>query len=99
MLRNPQIDQNVSTISAQARVRHALSQHQRKLGLRYGRGDAERAGIIMVGRDIGTEVLPEAPLKIYLDATAQERAARARTAGLPAVALDPWGYRIFRRQK
>jgi cytidylate kinase len=45
-----------------------LSEHQRRIGLR-GR-------IVMVGRDIGTVVLPEADLKIYLDASAEERARR-----------------------
>jgi cytidylate kinase len=75
-LRGPAIDRNVSIVSAVARVRQALMHHQRKLGLRYGAGDAELAGIIMVGRDIGTSVLPEAPLKVYLDATARERAHR-----------------------
>jgi cytidylate kinase len=75
-LRGPAIDRNVSAVSAVGRVRSALMQHQRKLGLRYGTGDAELAGIIMVGRDIGTSVLPEAPLKVYLDATARERAHR-----------------------
>jgi len=75
-LRGPAIDRNVSAVSAVGRVRAALMQHQRKLGLRYGAGEAELAGIIMVGRDIGASVLPEAPLKIYLDATARERAHR-----------------------
>lgn len=75
-LRGPAIDRNVSIVSAIGRVRKALMHHQRKLGLRYGAGNAELAGIIMVGRDIGTSVLPEAPLKVYLDATARERAHR-----------------------
>lgn len=76
LLRTQEIDRNVSAVSAVARVRAALMQHQRKLGLRYGTGNAELPGIIMVGRDIGASVLPEAPLKIYLDATARERAHR-----------------------
>jgi cytidylate kinase len=49
-------------------VRKALSDQQRRIGLR-GR-------VVMVGRDIGTVVLPEADLKIYLDASAEERAKR-----------------------
>jgi CMP/dCMP kinase len=49
-------------------VRKALSEQQRRIGLR-GR-------VVMVGRDIGTVVLPEADLKIYLDASAEERARR-----------------------
>lgn len=75
-LRSPAVEQNVSAVSAHARVRAALSKHQRRIGLRYGGGDQERAGIVMVGRDIGTVVLPEAPLKIFLDASAEARARR-----------------------
>ena len=49
-------------------VRQALSQQQRRIG--------QRGRVVMVGRDIGTVVLPEADLKIYLDASAEERARR-----------------------
>jgi cytidylate kinase len=49
-------------------VREALSQQQRRIG--------RRGKVVMVGRDIGTVVLPEADLKIYLDASAEERAKR-----------------------
>lgn len=66
--RSRQVDENVSIISAYAGVRRALSQQQRRIG--------QRGKIVMVGRDIGTVVLPEADLKIYLDATAEERARR-----------------------
>ena len=51
-----------------AQVRRAMSARQREIGLR-GR-------VVMVGRDIGTVVLPEADLKIYLDASVEERARR-----------------------
>ena len=67
-IRRPEVDANVSVVSAYAGVRRALSAQQRRIGLR-GR-------IVMVGRDIGTVVLPEADLKIYLDASAEERARR-----------------------
>jgi len=67
-IRRPEVDANVSVVSAYAGVRRALSAHQRRIGLR-GR-------IVMVGRDIGTIILPEADLKIYLDASAEERARR-----------------------
>jgi len=67
-LRRPEVDYGVSPVSAYAGVRRALTAQQRRLGLR-GR-------IVMVGRDIGTVVLPEADLKIYLDATVEERARR-----------------------
>jgi cytidylate kinase len=66
--RGPQIDANVSVVSAYAGVRAALSRQQRRIG--------QRGKIVMVGRDIGTVVLPEADLKIYLDASAEERARR-----------------------
>jgi CMP/dCMP kinase len=67
-IRSRKVDENVSLISAYRGVRRALSQQQRRIG--------QRGNIVMVGRDIGTVVLPEADLKIYLDATAEERARR-----------------------
>ncbi|MCL4395669.1 MAG: (d)CMP kinase [Chloroflexi bacterium] len=67
-IRSPEVDANVSPVSAYAGVRRAMSAQQRRIGLR-GR-------VVMVGRDIGTVVLPEAHVKIYLDATEEERARR-----------------------
>lgn len=67
-IRRAEVDANVSVVSAYTGVRRALSGQQRRIGLR-GR-------VVMVGRDIGTVVLPEADLKIYLDASAEERARR-----------------------
>ncbi len=75
-IRTPEVDQNVSIVSAYAGVRRALSAKQRAIGHHYGSGEAEKPGIIMVGRDIGTVVLPEAHLKVYMDASAEERARR-----------------------
>ncbi|MBN1451440.1 MAG: (d)CMP kinase [Anaerolineales bacterium] len=66
--RRPEVDANVSIVSAYAGVRRALSAQQRRIG--------QRGRVVMVGRDIGTVVLPEADLKIYLDASAEERARR-----------------------
>jgi cytidylate kinase len=66
--RRPEVDANVSAISAYPGVRRALSAQQRRIG--------QRGNVVMVGRDIGTVVLPNADLKIYLDATAEERAHR-----------------------
>jgi len=66
--RLPEVDANVSIVSAYVGVRAALSQQQRRIG--------QQGQIVMVGRDIGTVVLPEANLKIYLDASAEERAKR-----------------------
>lgn len=67
-IRTPEVDASVSPVSVYPGVRSALTAQQRRIGLR---GD-----VVMVGRDIGTVVLPEAPLKIYLDASAEERARR-----------------------
>ena len=67
-MRGEDVDANVSLVSAYAGVRQALSEQQRRIGL--------RGKVIMVGRDIGTVVLPEADLKVYLDASAEERARR-----------------------
>jgi cytidylate kinase len=64
----PEIDTNVSTAAAYPGVRTALTIQQRRIGMR-GR-------VVMVGRDIGTIVLPEADLKIYLDASPEQRARR-----------------------
>ena len=66
--RSRTVDENVSIVAAYPGVRKALSRQQRRIG--------QRGKIVMVGRDIGTVVLPDADLKIYLDATAEERARR-----------------------
>jgi cytidylate kinase len=67
-IRKAEVESHVSVVSAYPGVRKALSLQQRRIGLR-GR-------VVMVGRDIGTVVLPEADLKIYLDASPEERARR-----------------------
>lgn len=67
-IRDPDVDANVSKVSTYRDVRRALSEQQRRIGL--------RGKVVMVGRDIGTVVLPEANLKIYLDASVHERATR-----------------------
>jgi CMP/dCMP kinase len=67
-MRGGDVDANVSVVSAYVGVRKALSDQQRRIGL--------RGKVVMVGRDIGTVVLPDADLKIYLDASAEERAKR-----------------------
>jgi cytidylate kinase len=64
----PEIDKNVSVVSAYPGVRRALTAQQRRIGL--------RGEVVMVGRDIGTVVLPEADLKVFLDASVEERARR-----------------------
>ncbi len=67
-IRRPEVDANVSQVSAYPGVRKAMTAQQRRIGLR-GR-------VVMVGRDIGTVVCPDAELKIYLDASVEERARR-----------------------
>lgn len=68
MIRQPEIDRNVSQVSAYPGVREAMTRQQRRIG--------QRGLVVMVGRDIGTVVFPEAELKIYLDASVEERARR-----------------------
>ncbi len=67
-IRTKEVDNNVSEVSAYPRVRRALTEKQRAVG--------ERGGVVMAGRDIGTVVLPNAQLKIYLEASLEERARR-----------------------
>lgn len=67
-IRNSDVDANVSQVSAYPRVRQAMTLQQRRIG--------QRGGVVMVGRDIGTVVFPEAGLKIYLVASVEERASR-----------------------
>jgi cytidylate kinase len=67
-LRRPEVNEHVSPVSAYAGVRKALVAQQRRIG--------QRGSVVMVGRDIGTVVLPEAELKIYLDAEVAERSRR-----------------------
>lgn len=63
-----QIDKIVSVISMHPGVRNAMVEHQRTI--------ASTGSIVIVGRDIGTVVLPNAPLKLYFEAPLKERAYR-----------------------
>jgi cytidylate kinase len=67
-IRREDVEVNVSPVSAYRGVRTALTEQQRRIG--------HRGKVVMVGRDIGTVVLPEAELKIYLEASPEERANR-----------------------
>jgi cytidylate kinase len=67
-LHSIEVDDSVSSVAAVGRVREIMVAEQRRL--------AGEGGIVMVGRDIGSVVLPDAPLKIYLTATARTRAIR-----------------------
>ena len=67
-IRTPRIDKAVSPVSAIPAVREALTQQQRVI--------AAAENIVMEGRDIGTVVFPRAELKVFLTASAEERARR-----------------------
>ena len=67
-IRRPEVDANVSLVSTYRGVREAMVRQQRRV--------AAGGRIVMVGRDIGSVVLPDAELKLYLDATVEERARR-----------------------
>lgn len=67
-IRLPEVDAHVSQVSAYPEVRWAMTEQQRRIGM--------RGSVVMVGRDIGTVVLPEAGFKLYLDASVKERAHR-----------------------
>ena len=67
-IREADVSANVSKVAAQPAVRAALTRQQQRIG--------QRGQVVMVGRDIGTVVMPNAPLKIYLDASVEERAKR-----------------------
>ena len=67
-LRERAVDQNVSQVSAVRGVRVALVRQQKKIG--------EQGSVVMVGRDIGTVVLPDARTKVFLDASVEVRADR-----------------------
>ena len=72
-IRTPDIDSAAAAVARLPRVRTILVDRQRALGV--------NRGIVMEGRDIGTVVFPTADVKLYLDASAEERARRR--------ALDP----------
>ncbi|MDP3062527.1 MAG: (d)CMP kinase [Chloroflexota bacterium] len=68
LLRSPKVEGAVSIVSQVLEVRQAMVRQQQEIA-REGR-------IVMAGRDIGTVVLPDAELKVYLTASVQERARR-----------------------
>lgn len=74
-IRQPEVERAVSQAAAHPRVRELLRARQRAIGL--------RGGVVMVGRDIGSIVMPDAPYKIFLEASLDER-ARRRAAELAA---------------
>ena len=82
-IRTPEIDMAAAAVARLPEVRAALVERQRSLG--------RAGGVVMEGRDIGTVVFPDADVKIYLDASPEERARRraadpAHTGGGAGVA-------------
>jgi cytidylate kinase len=68
LIRTPEIDRAAAVVARLPKVRATLVARQRELG--------RSEGIVMEGRDIGTVVFPQADVKIYLDASPDERARR-----------------------
>ena len=84
-IRTPEIDAGAAAVARLPRVREVLIEQQRGLGV--------GGGIVMEGRDIGTVVFPNADVKVYLDASPEERARRrahdpAHAAGRGATAVQ-----------
>jgi len=67
-IREPEVNENVSQVSRYQLVRKALTEQQREFG--------RRGKVVMAGRDIGTIVMPNAELKIFLEASVEERSLR-----------------------
>lgn len=73
-IRSHEVTKHVSTVSKHPLVRKEMVERQREL--------AQKGGIVMDGRDIGTHVLPNAEVKIFLVATVEERAKRRHQENL-----------------
>lgn len=67
-IRTPEVDRAATAVARLPKVREILVARQRRMG--------EQGGVVMEGRDIGTVVFPHADVKIYLDASPEERARR-----------------------
>ncbi|MDI4645457.1 (d)CMP kinase [Cohnella hashimotonis] len=82
LIRSREVTAAVSLVSANAAVRSRMSELQRRM--------AAAKGVVMDGRDIGTHVLPDAELKVFLTASPRERASRRflELGDKPAVTLD-----------
>jgi cytidylate kinase len=83
-IRTPDIDKAAAGVARLPRVRSVLVERQRQMGA--------DGGIVMEGRDIGTVVFPDADIKLYLDASPEERARRRASdpahTGVPAAVSD-----------
>jgi CMP/dCMP kinase len=67
-VRSQNVEQMVSKVAAYRGVREAMTAQQRRIG--------QQGNVVMVGRDIGTIVCPQADLKVFMDASPEERATR-----------------------
>lgn len=95
-IRTPDMDIAASVVARQPRVRDALIARQRAVGA--------RGGIVMEGRDIGTVVFPAADVKIFLDASPEERARRratdpAHSSGTGATAIQEVALALAERDR
>jgi cytidylate kinase len=95
-IRTPQIDAASAAVSRQPRVRERLIAQQREMG--------REGGVVMEGRDIGTVVFPNADVKVFLDASPEERARRraqdpAHTAGRTGSALQEVAMALEQRDR
>lgn len=83
-LRDSTVERHVSLVAKHPKVREELIRQQRRIG--------KRGNVVMVGRDIGTIVATDAPLKIYLETSLEERARRRflneQTRGNTAASLE-----------
>ena len=89
-IRTARIDKMVPVVARHSRVREIMRERQRRL--------AERSDSVMEGRDIGTVVVPDADVKVYLVADAAVRAARRR-AERPEVGEAALDTDLFKRDK
>jgi len=84
-IRSERVTRRVSELAAIPEVRHWVNVQQRDAALRHS------AGVVVDGRDIGTVVFPDAPLKVFLIASPEERARRrlAQRGGRGGGRIDP----------
>lgn len=94
-IRQGKIDNNVSAVAAIPAVRREMTNQQRQI--------AQAGGIVMDGRDIGSTVLPDAPVKIFMVATAHERARRRyvenKEKGIATASLEELQHEIELRDQ
>lgn len=77
-IRRADMGEGASVVSQYGEVRKKMVSLQQEMARLASLGKARGEGVIMEGRDIGTRVLPEAQIKIYMDASQEERARRKK---------------------